>query len=127
MDIAQSEQADHPVAQVLALQKHEDDEHEDDASCGDRLNQWPDIDGKRLQRCRRRLVHLDWDWSRRLIGSRSRLGATLLTSGCGPGRNPVDLTAEVAHEIGRAIDDTLARGSACKLVGLQTQIGFVGR
>ena len=64
MDVVHAEQADHPVAQILALQEHEDDEHEHDAGRGDRLHQGPDEGRKRLQRRRRRLVDLDRDRSR---------------------------------------------------------------
>jgi hypothetical protein len=45
-----ADDADEPIAKVLALHQHEDDHHQDERRCRERFDQWTDPRGEAPQR-----------------------------------------------------------------------------
>ena len=125
-DVAGADQADDPIAQILALEQHEDHEHHHQPGGRDRRDQRSADLAQRLHRRRRRTLDLH---EHRLGGSVApalrltlALGLALFRGGCF-----FQFLAEIPQHIGGPLDDAAARYGDAQITDLGTQVPLVAR
>ena len=121
--VARSDQADHPIAQIVPLQQHEDHENDDDAGCGERADKRADHRLDQFARGRLGLLHDDGDRLAFLgrdnaILLRGLLGLLLLRL--------FDLAAKVAQHPRGTLEQTSARRRFHEGIDLALDIGLIG-